>query len=409
MKHVRMITLVFLMFCTGLAFVTAAPVAEETHQKIRSLDLDSMTMEEILETYDSFYARVDRMATNAREEMAQARAERDSTAYEEAYDRYRNLSSYAMDELETERLLARILDEPEEERVAYAQWLHRNSRYYRPMLTIDFSQQGEGYHYSYSQRIRQVPGTDITLPDAENLFSHSSRLGMLEGWGTTSDSVDYRPGETIPMPLVDQTLHAIWTSAVQFSDAKSGLSVLHSPVEPGETVQIPTPEAPDDSYRFVGWFDRSTGRLLRDEEVYTVEKRGARFDAVWKHLSVEAIAPLYYGFDRIPTDRQVAIGFVLANRGSLPVRNITAQLTTDSPHVTLICDTLTVHDVPAGRYRTNNMRFASTMRPNISGESNTFRIVIDESTPTGTKIPFTLTVSDAEGTQWQTHVTFMVR
>jgi hypothetical protein len=44
----------------------------------------------------------------------------------------------------------------------------------------------------------------------------------------------------------------------------------------------------------------------------------------------------------------------------------------------------------------------------ISGEGNTFRFVIDESTPSGTRIPFTLTMTDGDGERWQSEVTFTV-
>lgn len=408
MRRVRILAVTCLLLCAGLALLIGAPVAEDTHQKITSLDLDAMTMEEILKEYESFYSRIDRMAWNAREEMAAARAQRDSEAYTEAYERYRNLASYEMDESETERLLTRILNEPEKRREQFAQWLYNHSRHYRPMLTIDFSQEGEGFHYAYSQRIRQAPGTPITLPDASTMFTHASRLGILKGWGLTADSVTYEPGETISMPLTSQTLHAIWTSAVQFEDKISGLSILHSPVSEGETIEVVTPEAPEDSYRFVGWFDRSSSSLLHDGH-YTVSKKGAQFEALWKHLAIEAISPLYYGFDRIPVDRQIAVGFMLTNKGSVPLRNLTARLSTESPYVTMLCDTLKVYDLPAGRYRTNNTRFATTVRPYISGESNTFRFVIDALTPPKTVIPFTLTVTDADGEQWESQVTFSVR
>ena len=409
MRHVRIVAVMCLLFSAGLALLIGAPVAEDNHQKITSLELDAMTMEEILGAYESFYSRIDRMASNAREEMVTARSNGDSDAYREAYERYLDLASYEMDETETERLLTRILEEPEERREQFAQWLYTHSRHYRPMLTIDFSQEGEGFHYAYSHRIRQAPGTPITLPDASGMFAHAPRLGILKGWGPTPDSVAYEPGETISMPLTSQTLHAVWTSAVQFEDRKSGLSLLHSPVSEGDLIDVPTPEAPNDTYRFVGWFDRSSFTMLQHEEHYAVSGRGAQFEALWKHLAIEAIAPLYYGFDRIPVDRQIAVGLVLANNGSVPLRNLIARFTTESPHVTMLCDTLKLHDLPAGRYRTNNSRFATTARPTITGESNTFRFVISPSAPRRADIPFTLTVTDADGEQWESQVTFRVR
>jgi len=409
MKHKTIFSLTCFLLCTGLTVLFAAPIAEDTYQKIQSMDVETMTMEEIISEYDSFYDRIGTMADNAREEMAAARMKQNRIAYEEAYARYVKLFEYAMSETESNRLLARILQEPEEKQYVYAQWLFRQSRYYRPTLTIDFSHDSEGYHFSYSQRLQQSPGTKINLPEELQLRGRGADMGILKGWGLTPEEATYEPGEQILMPLTNQTLYAIWTSAVKFTDSVSGIELLHDEVTEGESIPVPVPEAPDSSYHFVGWYDYTTNTLLKQNETYTVYGRGALFEAIWKRLSIDAITPLYYGFDRLPVNTQIAVGFSVANHGSLATSELTAKLATDNSHVRFLTDTLSVNIIPAGCYRTNNSRFSSKQRPNIGGESNTFRFVIDESVTTGTTIPFTLTITDAEGETWTSEVTFSVK
>ena len=406
MKHKSVLLATCFLLCTGIAVLFAAPIAEDTYQKIQGTDLAAQDMDSIIEMYDDFYERLGKIAENARNDMLSARSEGDLTKYHEARDRYTALAEYVMSKEETDRLLGRILQEPEESQTPYAQWLYALSRHYRPTLTIDFSQQGDTYQYRFSQRFRQTPGSTVTLPDNTQL---NTRMGLLAGWGITEDAVTYTPGQTIPMPITSQTLYAIWTKAVQFTDDVTQTEIIHEPVEDGTSVAVPQVSPVDSNYRFVGWYDTATRTLLTDETEYIVDGNGALFEGLYKHLSVDAISPLYYGFDRLPTDTQIAVGFSLANKGDLPLKGLSATLSTDSPLVTLVCDSLILRDLPAGRYRTNNSRIATTSQSTISGESNTFRLVIDKDAPSGSEIPLTLTVTDQDGERWSSTVSFTVR
>ena len=408
MKHYRTGMLICFLLCVSLSAVIASPVAEHAYRDLRSLDLDTLPAEQIISSYEVFYDRISGMAENARNDMLAARASGDREAYRSAYDRLVALSAYRMGEEETEALLARFLEEPEEKQVAYAQWLYRMSTCYRPLLTIDYSYQDEQFRYAFTQRIHQVPGSEITLPAESHLRVHTSRLGILSGWGITKDQVTYAPGETIPMPLTSQTLYAIWSSAVRFSDPITETEITRKPVSEGSEIEVPVLESPDPDYRFIGWYDRSTRELLDDETTYTVHGNGAVFEALWKHIAVESIVPLYYGFDRIPTEQQVFVGFSITNEGNFPVRNITVTASSDSPYVTMEQESVSVGDLPARRYRTHNSRFAQTDRPMVGGEANTLRFVVEKSAPSQTAIPLTLTISDGEDV-WKTEVTFIVR
>jgi hypothetical protein len=408
MRMRKIVIMTCFMLCASLVSLGAAPIAEETHQKLQAMDLSAMSMDRIIQEYDKLYGHVTTLAGEFRKEMEAARGKGDRSAYREAYEGLASLSRFAMGKEETDRVLARILQEPVEKQVGYAAWLYDHSAYYRPVLSIDFSISGEGYRYSYAQQLQQKPGTRIVLPDASQIRVDRNRAGILSGWGMTPQQLDYRGGDQIAMPLTSQTLHAIWSSAVQFTDEVTHTDIIHEPVDEGEIVEIPSLTAPDSSWRFIGWYDPSSRTLLEDETTYTVSGKGAAFEAVWKRLSVEAINTLYYGFDRLPAKTQLGVGFSISNQGNTILSGLTARLSTESPHVTFLRDTVEVRDLPPGTYRTNNSRFATTTQGMISGEGNTFRFVIDESTPSGTRIPFTLTMTDGDGERWQSEVTFTV-
>lgn len=404
-------TLFITMFllCTTTAVLIGAPIAEDTYRKIQEMDVTTVSMEKIMQEYGKLHGQVTKIAENARKEMTEARKKGDRDAYVAAYQRYASLGNFVMGKEETDRLLARILAEPEDKRAEYAMWLYESSGYYRPTLNIDFSLEGEGYRYSYTQRLQQKPGTQIVLPDERQIRTDSSRTGILAGWGLTPESVSYQAGETITMPLTDQTLYAIYKNAVRFTDDVTNTEVSVE-VDPAiaETT-APTVSAPDSSHRFLGWYDRNSRTLVNPGEQYVVAGKGAVFEGLWKHLSVEAINTVYYGFDRLPVKTQVGVGFSIANKGNTNLTGLTATLSTESPYVTFLQDSLPVRDLPAGSYRTNNSRYATRTQGTIAGESNTFRFIIDESAPSQTQIPFILTLRDTDGESWTSQVTFTVR
>lgn len=398
-----------ILLLAGMAVLIAAPITEDTYAKVLSMDLSSTSMEQVIAAYDKLYSQVTRMAENAIGDLEKAREKGDRTAFQEAYERYASLSKYAMGKDETDRLLTKILGEPEDKRFTYAGWLYDHSTYYRPTLSIDLSLSGDGYRYSYTQQLQQRPGAEIALPDASQIRVDSSRAGLLAGWGLTPETTDYKSGETIKMPLTDQTLYASWMDAVQFTDSITGTDILHENLIEGTQVEVPQLSGPDEGFRFVGWYDRASRTLLDAEAPHVVSGKGAVFEALWKKLSVPAVNTLYYGFDRLPVNTQIGVGFSLANEGNTTLTGLTATLSTESRYVTLLRDSVSVRDMPPGSYRTNNSRYATKSQGVISGEQNTFRFVVDGSIPSGTTIPFTLTVTDADGETWGSAVTFTVK
>lgn len=409
MKRRSTILLVSFLFLVSSTSLFAASSAEKLFATARSSDLSVASIESVIKSYDALNERIAKEATDAQKDMQKAASKGDADKYYAAYSRLATLSSYGMDEDSTKTLLARIVAEDEPARKEHATWLYENSRYYRPTLGLDFSSSGEGYRYSYRQQVSQAPGSEITLPDSSQLQFNSQRLGILAGWGITKDSVTYTGGETISMPYTNQTLYAIWQTGVQFTDSISKTNDFISDVKEGEEVQVPIPVAPDSSYLFAGWYDRTTGTLLTDETTYSLAGKAASFEALWRELSVEAVQPLYYAADKLPTQTQLSVGFSLKNGGTIALQGLQATMKTDSAYVTMIKDNLAVRSIPVGLQVTNNSWYATSEPGTIEGEDNTFRFVIAKDTPSGTVIPFTLEFADNKGNTWSSSASFTVK
>jgi hypothetical protein len=409
MKRRSTVFLVSFLFCVSASALFAASNAEKLYTTASGLDLSVATIDSVIKSYDKLNDRIAKEAIDAQEDMEKAATKGDAEKYYAAYSRLATLRTYGIDEDGTKALLARIVAEDESAKKEHATWLFENSRYYRPVLSLDFSSSGEGYRYSYRQQVSQAPGSDVTLLDSSNLQVDSQKLGILIGWGITKDAVTYKGGETIPMPYTNQTLYAIWGTGVKFTDQVSNTNVYNPDVQEGSEVQVPTPSAPDSSYLFAGWYDRSTGTLLKDETTYTLTGKAASFEALWRELSIESVQPLYYAADKLPTQTQLSVGFSLKNGGSLALQGLQATLKTDSQFVTLIKDVLAVRPIPVGMQVTNNSWIPTSGQPEIEGEENTFRFVIAKDTPSGTVIPFTLEFSDNKGNTWSSSTSFTVK
>ncbi|AEV29553.1 hypothetical protein SpiGrapes_1756 [Sphaerochaeta pleomorpha str. Grapes] len=409
MKRRSTVFLVSFLFLMSASALFAASNAEKLYATSRDLDLNVASIDSIIKSYDALNDRIAKEATDAQKDMQKAASKGDADKYYAAYSRLATLSSYGIDEDATKALLARIVAEDEPAKKEHATWLYENSRYYSPSLSLDFSSSGEGFSYRYRQQVTQTPGTDITLPDGSQLQVNSQKLGILAGWGITKDSVTYKGGDTISMPYTNQTLYAIWHNGVQFTDSISKTNDFISEVKEGEEVQVPTPVAPDSSYLFAGWYDRTTGTLLTDEATYSLKGKAASFEALWRELSVEAVQPLYYAADKLPTQTQLSVGFSLKNGGTVALQGLQATMKTDSAYVTMIKDNLAVRSIPAGLQVTNNSWYPTVEQGTIEGEENTFRFVLAKDTPSGTVIPFMLEFSDNKGNTWSSSVSFTVK
>jgi len=388
--------MISLLVLVGMAFLAASPTAEKQYAALQTSDITATSLEDLRKSIDTLKRAVVREQDEAYKNLTQARAKGDRDAYREAWENLDRLASYQMTSAQTDALLQRILALDEPERSEYAAWLYQTSTHYKPSLTLDFSAEDETYSYSYRQQIRREPGSEITLPDSSQIRLNSARLGVLVGWGLTPDEVTYQPGETITMSYTDQTLYAIYQSGVRFVDDMNKTDVFF---EEGK-VEVPTPTSGDASAIFAGWYDRTTGKLITDPSTYTVEGKGALFEALWKQLAIEDVNVLYYDRTKLPTNTQIGIGFSYTNTGNVNLTGLKATLSSESEYVRMLKGELQLGRLSAGLSSTNNSRFATKSKQEVRGEANTFRFIVSDSAPAGTVLPFTLTITNDRGDSW---------
>ncbi|WP_345907322.1 hypothetical protein [Sphaerochaeta sp. UBA5849] len=396
MKRTRILLMISLLVLVGMAFLAASPTAEKQYAALQTSDITATSLEDLRKSIDTLKRAVVREQDEAYKNLTQARAKGDRDAYREAWENLDRLASYQMTSAQTDALLQRILALDEPERSEYAAWLYQTSPHYKPSLTLDFSAEDETYSYSYRQQIRREPGSEITLPDSSQIRLNSARLGVLVGWGLTPDEVTYQPGETITMSYTDQTLYAIYQSGVRFVDEMNKTDIFF---EEGK-VEVPTPTSGDASAIFAGWYDRTTGKLITDPSTYTVEGKGALFEALWKQLAIEDVTVLYYDRTKLPTNTQIGIGFSYTNTGNVNLTGLKATLSSESEYVRMLKGELQLGRLSAGLSSTNNSRFATKSKQAVRGEANTFRFIVSDSAPAGTVLPFTLTITNDRGDSW---------
>ena len=397
-KHILPI-IIGILLCAGSAAIFASGNVEIRNEQFRAIDLNTAEMDVIIDSYNELQGKISLELQKINEDLLSARRSGDLEGYRHAYGRLLTLSSYALSKDETDMLLARILAEEEPLKKDHATWLYETSTYYRPTLSMEYSENGDSWRYSYTQQIRSMPGSDIKLPDTSSVRIGPNRTGILAGWGLTPHTIDYGPGTTIKMPYTDQTLYAIWRNRVVFSDSVTGTEVMHEDVDNGVVVEVPLLTAPDDTYRFAHWYD-PVNRISVAEESYAVQGNGALFEAKWKQLSVEKVNTLFYDADHLPVKTQISVGFSLHNGGNTDLIGLVATLSSDSPYVTVLDKTISIRSLPAGTYGTNNSSSPSKTETHIIGQANTFRFVIDADTPSKTVLPFSMTINDRDGETW---------
>ena len=288
---------------------------------------------------------------------------------------------YTISRSDSDSLLTAIVNSDSGDAAQWASWLYDNSRYYHPRLTLSVSVSGEGYSHSYRRSVSVAPGTEVTLPSAEDISVNSSIAGVLTGWGITPDEATYAAGETIAMPYTDQTLYAIFSSQVTFSDGEGGDETVFSDVSEGDVITIPAP-AETEGAIFEGWYDAASGQYLApDESEYTVKGMGASFQALYIKAEATELTTGHYNIDAIPTAVQIPLTFTLSNSGTEDLKAVDIEVSSDSDHVRLM----------------NTSAYMRTMR---AGEDYTLRnviLVVDSDCPAGETLPISVTMNDSEG------------
>lgn len=388
----RMVTCLSILLASA-SMVFAGANSEQLYQKaVQAADNGSVAV--AVKAYDDLQAQVAKDYSKAIKKLQTAYDKRDKKAYDEAYSTLAALDSYRLNKDQTDSLLKAILVEDDPQKTTDAQWLYQNSQYYRPVLSLDYSTKGDGYSFSYSQQQVLPPGTELTLPTADDLRFSTSRIGQLMGWGLTPDSLDYQAGETITMPFTSQTLYAQWQDAVTFSDPISNTDISLTDITDGAEVAVPIPTAPDSSYIFAGWREQTSGKTLApNTETYTVSGKGAAFKGMWKSLALTDLSTAHYDIAAIPVNTQLSASFSMKNQGTEPLRNVTVTLSSDSPYVSVLNPTVTYRGISAGQ----------------EGIASGFRFLVKGNAQVGAQIPLTVTATDNDGNTWTQTFTATVK
>ena len=280
----------------------------------------------------------------------------------EAYSDMLSVSDYSITREQSDALLSAILREDEGKRAEDAAWLYENSPYYSPSVTYDWSASGDNFSYSFRRSISVTPGSEITLPTAEDIGADTSAAGVLVGWGITPDEMTYQPGEVIAAPYTDQTYYAVWKTAVAFTDPVTGTDSTVDGTASGESIDVPQLAAPDESYVFTGWVDKTTGEYIApDEDSYVLEGNGAAFTALWKKVDFQNLSSRHYDIEALPVDTQVGLSFDIANSGTEDIRNAEIRVVSEDPGFTVLNGDGHVRFIAAGRTLTmNGLRVVAT-------------------------------------------------
>ena len=280
----------------------------------------------------------------------------------EAYSDMLSVSDYSITREQSDALLSAILREDEGRRAEDAAWLYENSPYYSPSVTYDWSASGDNFSYSFRRSISVTPGSEITLPTAEDIGADTSAAGVLVGWGITPDEMTYQPGEVIAAPYTDQTYYAVWKTAVAFTDPVTGTDSTVDGTASGESIDVPQLAAPDESYVFTGWVDKTTGEYIApDEDSYVLEGNGAAFTALWKKVDFQNLSSRHYDIEALPVDTQVDLSFDIANSGTEDIRNAEISVVSEDPGFTVLNGDGHVRFIAAGRTLTmNGLRVVAT-------------------------------------------------
>ncbi len=388
----RSIIACVLIMAMAMTTVFAADAAQlyETF----SLDARQGNVDKAISTFDELNEKVKFETDIAKAELKTAFRANDMLKYYDAYSKLDTLGSYYMTMPESQALLKAILAEDEPHRTDNAQWLYKNSTYYAPTLTLDYSVAGDGFAFTYAVNLTTMPGSDIMLPVHDATVDSSYLNGELLGWGLTPNELTYKSGETIPMPLTNHTFYAQWKPFVVFDDAVTLTNRTYDNVTDGQAVDVPTLKAPNQSYYFMGWKNIITGKVLpADTTSYTVVGKGAAFDAMWENASIIELLVQYYDAQAIPANTQLNMGFYVTNNGTQDLTGLKATMTTTSADATVIDGTLTVGTLAAGNTYS------------ITG----FKMLVKDGTASGTQVPVTFTLTDADNHSWSQSYTMLVK
>ena len=370
MKRKALSVLLILLITVPALFAASAQDLYEDFQAA----VTAGSVQEAVDAYGNMQEKVAKEMEDLQDDLDKAIQKNDRQLYANTRADMRELSSYRLSKADTDALLTAIVNSGSDQASEWAQWLYENSAYYHPVLTLTTSVSGEGYSRSYTRSVSAV-------------------AGVLTGWGITPDEVLYAPGETITMPYTDQTLYAIYSSQVSFTDSYTNDSKTFSDVADGDVIEVPSPATLEGAI-FEGWYDPTSGQYLSPEDTeYTVRGMGAAFQALYIKAEASELNCGYYDITSIPVSTQVPLTFTLSNSGTEDLHDVTIKVSSDSDQVTL-------------------MNTSARLRTMRAGEDYMLRgtkIVVASDCASGTQLPITVTMTDGDGNSFTSTFSLTVK
>ena len=150
--------------------------------------------------------------------------------------------------------------------------------------------------------------------------------------------------------------------AVSGATGRMGKLIIETILNCDDVELVAAVTAPDDSYIFTGWVDKTTGEYIApDETSYELEGNGAAFTALWKKVDFQNLTSRHYDTEALPVGTQVDLSFEIANSGSEDIRNAAIEVESSDPGLTVLNGEGNVRFIAAGRTLTmNGLRVAAT-------------------------------------------------
>lgn len=210
MRHNLSKTIVLmLVLVLSASCLFAAAVSESAPEaKFQSLDLEKASLKEIMQSFDDAIISYEAKYEHLTEQMTKFYREGDADNYFDAKSMRRDLAYPTVTAEQAKVLYSRLAKETNEElKGQFAQWLYKNSKYYRPSITLKVEMGNSVYRYTISVE----PGQMVTLPKLQ----YRSRTLTFLGWGLDDQTVVYAEGEKIEMPYEELVLYGVFQSKEQ--------------------------------------------------------------------------------------------------------------------------------------------------------------------------------------------------
>ena len=383
MKHRLFVTFLVLFLVCGCAFAQAVKEQQAEEVKFSSLDLESASLQKIIETFEAETETYNAKRQSIYDKMAEAYSKGDADDYFDAKGLLKNLEAPKITAEQTDILVTRILNEKDDTvKTGFATWLYRNSDYYNPKLTFTKNSSSEWSLFNYTYSVTEAPGSTVVLPE---LYNGMTRDGLFTGWGYTTDEAIYQPGEEIEMPYESQTLYAVFKSGVLFTDPITGTEVF----EDGNEINAPELTAPDDSYVFVGWYDMFG--VKADGSQTLEEGESCAYTAKWKSVRVLDVYVKNSSDLTVPADKAVKINFSILNQGNADMGRLSISLVAENGDSMKISNAeLNTYNLVSGQKKSGS--FTVTLKGN-EGDVVKANIVITDTAGNTWTQPVELTIA----------------